>query len=66
MNDDLCMELADCGSPEALLRVIFKHHADWPQKVPVKDLAGSVGIVEFQDLEVGVYLPAKHRQQSGS
>ena len=58
MNDDLCMELADCGSPEALLRVIFKHHADWPQKVPVKDLAGSVGIVEFQDLEVEGFVGA--------
>ncbi len=58
MNEDLCMELADCGSPEALLRVIFEHHADWPKRVPVKELAKSVGIVEFQDLQVEGFVGA--------
>jgi len=58
VNDDLCMDLADCGSPEALLRVIFEHHTDWPQKVPVRELAESVGIIEFQDIEVEGFVGA--------
>lgn len=52
MNDDLLMESADCGSPEAILRTIFDHHADWPEKVAVEEFTRSVGIIEFQDLEV--------------
>lgn len=58
MNDDLCMELADCGSPEALLRVIFEHYVDWPQKVPVNELAENVGIMEFENLEVEGFVGA--------
>lgn len=58
MNDELLMELADCGSPEAILKVIFDHHADWPEKVPVEELARSVGIIEFQDLEVEGFVGA--------
>ncbi len=58
MNDDLLMELADCGSPEAILRAIFDHHADWPEKVPVEEFARSVGIIEFQDLEVEGFVGA--------
>lgn len=52
------MELADCGSPEALLRVIFEHHTDWPKKVPIKELAESVGIIGFQDLDVEGFVGA--------
>lgn len=64
MNDDLCMDLADCGSPDALLRVIFDHHADWPQRVPIKELAESVGIIEFQDIEVEGFVGALMTDQA--
>jgi hypothetical protein len=51
MNDALLMGLADCGSPEKLLAVILKHHPDWTAPVPVEELASSVNIVEFRELE---------------
>src|ERR1700722_17907197 len=51
MNDELLMGLADCGSPEKLLAVILKHHPDWTAPVPVEELASSVNIVEFRELE---------------
>jgi Zn-dependent peptidase ImmA (M78 family) len=52
MNDALRMDLADCGSPEALLGVILKHHPELPRRVPVKEIARSLGIIDFRDLEV--------------
>lgn len=58
MNDELRMDLADCGSPESLLRVIFDHHPDWPEKIPVEEFARSVGIIEFQDLETDGFVGA--------
>ena len=52
------MDLADCGSPAAILRVIFDHHPGWPMKVPVEELAHSVGITEFQVLETEGFVGA--------
>ena len=52
MNDALRINLADCGSPEALLSVILKHHPEMPRRVPVKEIARSVGIIDFKELEV--------------
>ena len=49
MNDDLRMELADCGSPEKLLTVIFEHHAGWTPPVPLRDFASAVGITEIRE-----------------
>ena len=51
MSDELLMDLADCGSPEKLLAVIFKHHPGWTAPVPVEELARTVNIVEFRALE---------------
>lgn len=51
MNDDLRMDLADCGSPEKLIQVILDHHPAWAPPVPVEDLCRDVGIVEFRELE---------------
>ena len=52
MNQALCMDLADCGSPETLIGAILKHHPDLPRRVPVEDIARSVGIVDFKELDV--------------
>ena len=52
MNNELRMDLADCGSPENLISVILKHHPGWTPPVPVESLARDVGIVDFKDLEV--------------
>lgn len=52
MNEDLLLDLADCGSPETLVATILKHHPDLPRRVPVEDIARSVGIQAIQDLEV--------------
>jgi hypothetical protein len=51
MSDELLMDLADCGSPEKLLAVILKHHPDWTAPVPVEELARSVNIIDFRELE---------------
>lgn len=51
MNDALRMDLADCGSPTTLVAAILKHHPDMPRRVPVKDIARSVGILDFKELE---------------
>jgi Zn-dependent peptidase ImmA (M78 family) len=51
MNDELLMDLADCGSPEQLVSIILKHNPDWPRKVPVRDFARVVGIADFKELE---------------
>ena len=52
MNEELLMDLADCGSPEGLLGVLFRHHPDWSGAIPLKELCYDVGIIEFQDLEI--------------
>lgn len=52
MNESMCMDLADCGSPETLVGTILKHHPDLPRRVPVEEIARSVGIVDFKELEV--------------
>ncbi len=52
------MELADYGSPEKLLEVIFRHHPHWTPPIPVEEFALSVGIREFRDLEVDGFVGA--------
>ena len=51
MSDELRMALADCGSPEALIAAILKHHPEWTPPVPLLPLAESVGIAELRELE---------------
>lgn len=51
-NDALLMDLADCGSPESLVGVILRHHPDLPRRVPIEEIAASVGIVEIKDREM--------------
>lgn len=51
MSDELRMALADCGSPEALIAAILKHHPQWNPPVPLVPLAESVGIAELRELE---------------
>ncbi len=51
MNDELLMDLADCGSPERLIAVILKHHPNWTAPVPVEELATAVNIVKITELE---------------
>lgn len=51
-NDALLIDLADCGSPEKLVGTILRHHPDLPRRVPVEEIATSVGIVEIRDREM--------------
>jgi Zn-dependent peptidase ImmA (M78 family) len=51
MSDELRMALADCGSPEALIAAILKHHPQWLPPVPLVLLAESVGIEALRELE---------------
>lgn len=51
-NDALLMDLADCGSPETLVGAILRHHPDLPRRVPVEEIASSVGIIEIQDRDM--------------
>ncbi len=51
VDADLMMELADCGSPEKLLSVIFAKRQEWRPPVPIEDFAASVGIEEIKALE---------------
>jgi Zn-dependent peptidase ImmA (M78 family) len=51
-NDALLMDLADCGSPEKLVAAILRHHPDLPRRVPIEEIAESVGIVEIQDRDM--------------
>lgn len=51
VNDDLRMELADCGSPERLLAVIMAHHEDWTAPIPLEAFCASMGISAIQPLE---------------
>ncbi len=52
MNDELLMDLSDCGSPEKLISVILKHHQAWSPPVPILELAKDVNIVEVKELGV--------------
>lgn len=54
-NDDLLMDLADCGSPETLIAAILKHHPELPRQVPVESIAASVGITEIRDIDVDTF-----------
>lgn len=54
-NDDLLMDLADCGSPETLIAAILKHHPELPRQVPVEAIAASVGITEIRDIDVDTF-----------
>ena len=56
MNDELRMDLADCGSPERLLQAIFAHYPSLPKRVPVEDIAREVGISDFKVLEVDGFI----------
>jgi hypothetical protein len=51
VDADLLMELADCGSPEKLLGVIFAKRQEWRPPVPIEDFAASVGIEQIKALE---------------
>lgn len=51
-NDQLLMDLADCGSPETLVAAVLRHHPDLPRRVPIEAIAASVGIVEIKDREM--------------
>jgi Zn-dependent peptidase ImmA (M78 family) len=50
------MDLADCGSPERLLEVIFRYYPDLPRRVPIKTIAADTGILEFKVLEVDGFI----------
>lgn len=52
------MDLADCGSPERLLEVIFRHYPDVPRQVPLDAIAADVGIMSIQTLEVEGFVGA--------
>lgn len=58
MNDDLKMDLADCGSPERLLEVLFRYYPDLPRQVPIETIATDVGIVDFRTLEAEGFIGA--------
>lgn len=51
MSDELLMDLADCGSPEALIGVILKHHPAWCPPVPIVDFARTVNIADIKEHE---------------
>lgn len=58
MNDNLKMDLADCGSPERLLEVLFRYYPDLPRQVPIEMIAADVGIVDFSTLEAEGFIGA--------
>ncbi|MCW1431345.1 ImmA/IrrE family metallo-endopeptidase [Novosphingobium sp. JCM 18896] len=58
MNEELLMELADCGSPERLLSVILDHHPAWRPPVDIEAFGLTVGILEYRDLEVEGFVGA--------
>jgi IrrE N-terminal-like domain len=47
MDDELRMKLADLGSPEALADCIISHYPGIGIPIPLKRIAGSVGIVDI-------------------
>lgn len=50
VDTDLLVAMADCGSPDRLLRVILAHRAEWRPPVPLEEFAASVGIEEIKPL----------------
>ncbi len=46
------MDLADCGSPDALVTVILKHHPGWTPPVPLEEFTTAVNIIDIRELEV--------------
>ncbi|WP_323810408.1 ImmA/IrrE family metallo-endopeptidase [Sphingobium baderi] len=50
------MDLADCGSPERLLEVLFRYYSDLPRRVPIETIAADVGILEFRTLEADGFI----------
>lgn len=58
MNDNLKMDLADCGSPERLLEVLFRYYPDLPRRVPIETIATAVGILDFRTLEAEGFIGA--------
>jgi Zn-dependent peptidase ImmA (M78 family) len=58
VNDNLKMDLADCGSPERLLEVLFRFYPDLPRQVPIEMIAAAVGIVDFRTLEAEGFIGA--------
>lgn len=50
------MDLADCGSPERLLEVLFKHYPGLPRRVPIEEIASDVGIIDFKTLQVDGFI----------
>lgn len=58
MSDELRMDLADTGSPEALAAVILRHYPEWQPPVPLKKLAFDVGITDFEDFETNGFVGA--------
>lgn len=58
MNDELLMELADCGSPETILKAIFEFHSEWKPPIQIEEFARSVGIIEFNELKVDGFVGA--------
>jgi EAL domain-containing protein (putative c-di-GMP-specific phosphodiesterase class I) len=55
LNDELLMDLADCGSPETLVAAILKHHPEMPRQVPVEGIAASVGIAEIRNIDADTF-----------
>jgi hypothetical protein len=47
MDDELRMKLANLGSPEALADCIISHYPGIGIPIPLKRIAGSVGIVDI-------------------
>ncbi|GAB5539836.1 MAG: hypothetical protein Salg2KO_19390 [Salibacteraceae bacterium] len=66
MNDELLMEIADCGSPETILKVIYQFHSDWKPPIQIEEFARSVGIVEFNELTVEGFVGALITNESKS
>lgn len=58
INEDLLMDLADCGSPERLLAVILEHHPAWRPPVDIETFARTVGIIDFVDLDADGFVGA--------
>lgn len=51
VNEDLRMELADCGSPERILAAILAHHSEWTPPIPLEAFCISMGITKIEPLE---------------
>jgi Zn-dependent peptidase ImmA (M78 family) len=51
VNEALLMDLADCGSPEAIIGAILRHHPNLTPPIAIEDLAREVGIIEITGRE---------------